>query len=91
MKERFVLEVLNTDTMVQLIYRKRWFIFQFKGSNTNVIIKWGCTFDTLYNNYVSKSTKILKSYLIRGVLKLKQKQTEEADTVTNTEPYLKDC
>lgn len=38
-----------------------------------------------------KSTKILKSYLIRGVLKLKQKQTEEADTVTNTEPYLKDC
>lgn len=50
MKERFVLEVLNTDTMVQLIYRKRWFI----GSNTNVIIKWGCTFDTLYNNYVSE-------------------------------------
>lgn len=30
MKERFVLEVLNTDTMVQLIYRKRWFIFSIQ-------------------------------------------------------------
>lgn len=30
MKERFVLQVLNTDTMVQLIYRKRWFIFSIQ-------------------------------------------------------------
>lgn len=54
MKERFVLEVLNTDTMVQLYIVKDGVFFQSKGSNTNVIIKWGCTFDTLYNNYVSK-------------------------------------
>lgn len=73
MKERFVLEVLNTDTMVQLIYRKRWFIFQSKGSNTNVIIKWGCTFDTLYNNYVSKKHKNTQIIFDSGRFKTKAK------------------